>query len=867
MLGEFREFVKFIHEVTGDYPVKLVEFFRDIFIYVCDDKIPPIFEYPCSAVTKPTPLTTSLEKYFTSQTNDFYELTYNEGWDQLEEHLGPDLLRFCLTECVFARKTNAGAFMVSNLSNLRNKIPVNSSEKLNKCFYHTAKCQEENTDVVVVSQDDKIRDWEKLQKNLIHLFCLEEIDISTDASLFKTSNSRKFPDSHILVKKNSTTTIFSQVINTRVGCNKIVEYEDCIEPLELVLKKLKKAHSKYDYEKALNRLTTSNAVVTSGEKTIKHHNSGNQLPLPVLKKYFTNIFNHVIPRELFGSNKNKNTVIKVICHLLETPQYQSINLKSYILKMRVCEIRWLDSVKNSDAQWTILGKLLKWFFKNYILEIFRTQLYVMVTNSKKKIYFKQMDWQKLTAEFIKKMCQDKVIARVNGVTTKVSCDGRWILFPKKDGVRPIMSRVRGSEIGEYTKLALCFLQQLLMTKYGESGNQIFIEKWRNLVHKFRNEKNKTMYLVCCDIQNAYGSIDQNKLLAIVESLANSAGPQLNLKWYKICKNIKAVKSDCSRSKKCFRYPDLELPIRSKSIFSCRSDRVVKVRTKMLLREIKKNVLMQNILILNQRYLLQKGIAQGAILSTALCDLYYAHMVEANMAEFKDKGLLCRYVDDFLFATEDKDSAERFLQHVNKGCPDYNCSFNAAKTRTNLPGHEHTMNDITYLGYNIHPKTLEVTSDFSKSPRYTTMLSKPRYQILQTFRKRLSNLASLKIDGMVLDPKINSEDTIIHNVNCMFKRQAGRCLWLLSALFDDIPSQRSEIFKIIRLNNLHIFRRMQRYFLTHEYNFESLVPRLLVIPWKSYRQVFGKMPNIHVHFRSLFLKTIKMNEHAGAKLNQ
>ncbi|XP_046628901.1 telomerase reverse transcriptase-like isoform X1 [Neodiprion virginianus] len=863
MLSEFREFVDFIQEITSDYPSKLVEFFRDIFIYVPDDKIPPKFEYMCPAATKPTALTVSLQKYFANQTKDFCELTYNEGWDQLEEHLGPDLLRFCLTECIFAKKTNSGAFMVSNLSNLCKKIPVNPPEKLSKRFYHTAKCQEESTDDLLVSRDDKINEWEKLQKNLIHLFCTDDIDISTDANLFKTSSSRKFPDGHVLVKKNSMTTMSSQVINTRVGNKKIVQYEDCMEPLELLLKKLKKAHSKYNYEKALNRLISSNTVASSGEKTIEHHNSRNQLPLPVLKKYFNNIFNHVIPRELFGSNKNRNTVIKIICHLLETPQYQSINLRSYILKMRVSEIRWLDGVKNSDAQWTILGKLLKWFFKNYVLEIFRTQLYVMVTNSKEKIYFKQIDWQKLTTEFIKKMSRDKVIARVNGITTKVSCNGRWILFPKKNGVRPIMSRVGGSEVSENTKLALCFLQQLHITKYGESGKQIFIEKWRNLVDKFRNERNTTMYLVCCDIQNAYGAIDQNKLLAIVESLAHSAGPQLSLKWYKISKNINAVKSNCSRSKKCFKYPELELPVHSKSIFACGSDKVVKVRTKVLLREIKKNVLMQNILISNQRYLLQKGIAQGAILSTALCDLYYAHMVETNLSEFKDKGLLCRYVDDFLFATEDKALAERFLQYVHKGCPDYNCSFNAAKTRTNLPGYEHTMNDITYLGYNIHPKTLEVTSDFSKSPRYTTVLSKPRYQILQTFHKRLSNLASLKIDGMVLDLKINSEDTIIHNVNCMFKRQAERCLWLLSALFDDISSQLSEIFKIIRSTNLQIFRRIHRYFLTHGYNFESLVPRLLVLPWKSYRQVFGKKPSIHVHFRSLFLKSIKMNEHDRA----
>lgn len=62
--------------------------------------------------------------------------------------------------------------------------------------------------------------------------------------------------------------------------------------------------------------------------------------------------------------------------------------------------------------------------------------------------------------------------------------------------------------------------------------------------------------------------------------------------------------------------------------------------------------------MGQRYVLQKGIPQGAMLSSVLCDIYYAHMEETSLSEFRDQGFLYRYVDDYLFVTEDKALAER-----------------------------------------------------------------------------------------------------------------------------------------------------------------------------------------------------------------
>lgn len=108
---------------------------------------------------------------------------------------------------------------------------------------------------------------------------------------------------------------------------------------------------------------------------------------------------------------------------------------------KVTDVPWLKEVKNTDTQWCLIAKLVKWLYNQFILELFRTQLYITVTDGNKKVYFKQKDWKKLTTQFLRDMKSQEVIARSDGLVTKPRYEGKWILFPKKTGVRPIMSPI------------------------------------------------------------------------------------------------------------------------------------------------------------------------------------------------------------------------------------------------------------------------------------------------------------------------------------------------------------------------------------------------------------------------------------------
>lgn len=58
---------------------------------------------------------------------------------------------------------------------------------------------------------------------------------------------------------------------------------------------------------------------------------------------------------------------------------------------------------------------------------------------------------------------------------------------------------------------------------------------------------------------------------------------------------------------------------------------------------------------------QLGLLQGHPLSPGLCDVYCGHLVRNYLPEFlsnNNKSILCRGMDDFIFATPDKILAEK-----------------------------------------------------------------------------------------------------------------------------------------------------------------------------------------------------------------
>jgi telomerase reverse transcriptase len=128
----------------------------------------------------------------------------------------------------------------------------------------------------------------------------------------------------------------------------------------------------------------------------------------------------------------------------------------------------------------------------------------------------------------------------------------------------------------------------------------------------------------------------------------------------------------------------------------------------------------NIVKMGKKYYRQKkGIPQGSVLSTFLCNYFYADL-EAQHLDFLDGPdcLLLRLVDDFLLITLDKEKATRFVETMHQGLPEYGVEVGHDKTLVNFDMHVGGESvkklargsKFPYCGTFIDCKTLEMTKD-------------------------------------------------------------------------------------------------------------------------------------------------------------
>ena len=128
----------------------------------------------------------------------------------------------------------------------------------------------------------------------------------------------------------------------------------------------------------------------------------------------------------------------------------------------------------------------------------------------------------------------------------------------------------------------------------------------------------------------------------------------------------------------------------------------------------------NIVKISKKFYRQKkGIPQGSVLSSILCNYFYADL-EAHHLGFlnSNESLLLRLIDDFLLITTNRNHARRFVQVMHDGLPDYGVTVNPVKTLVNF---EVCINNLKiarligsrqfpYCGNFIDTKTLNVTKD-------------------------------------------------------------------------------------------------------------------------------------------------------------
>ncbi len=129
---------------------------------------------------------------------------------------------------------------------------------------------------------------------------------------------------------------------------------------------------------------------------------------------------------------------------------------------------------------------------------------------------------------------------------------------------------------------------------------------------------------------------------------------------------------------------------------------------------------RNVVKIGKKFFRQKaGIPQGSVLSSLLCNYFYAQLEKECLGFLEgSQSILLRLIDDFLLITTNKTHAKRFLQVMHDGLEKYGLEVNPAKSLVNfniiVNGSQvpclHGKTEFPYCGNSINTKTLEITKD-------------------------------------------------------------------------------------------------------------------------------------------------------------
>ncbi|XP_043275145.1 telomerase reverse transcriptase-like [Venturia canescens] len=789
-------------------------------------------------------------------------------WSMIESRYGDPVVRYLKDEDVQLNKLAPNVYMVSNVNILKQCakiVPISYDEcsssgepsKKKQKINHSpvsqieSNCYDfpENLKRIVNIDFEKSppkKDMSEVQvKNLS-----VEVNLLICLDLLYTQKDR-MPELSFLSSKNLRPSwdhekVFHCMMETHVGRQKETKYSACFKELKPILENFHKRHKKFNHVSCLETVMTE----TNSSENNDHNVSINQL-----QKYFYLVTACVIPKQLFGNNRNLKKLRQGLKKYFLSSWKENLSLKSYVTGMNISCIRWLKSIPDVETQWLIIAKIARWLFEVYFLGILKTVFRVQKDlYSEKKVFLSSARWKKRTCQYVKTLKRKKAIEEKGPVVESLQneliiCN----IHPKKYGVRCVYSLPKG--IRDEVMMLKAFLQQLYSQENELSSVQRLYPEWLNLVEKKQQDPDHPYFLVSSDITDAYGSVIQTKLYEIVhEMIMKIPDDRIALEWLAVLKpNVSDMKNEVEYIQWCSYCSSLpQIPAHS-LVSRVEDDEHTR---KFIFKEdmcllLKKYILQQNFSYRGTNYSLKKGLPQGFPLSSVLSDIYYGHMMREDFAITRNSGLLARYVDDFLYVTDKKDAAKEFMEKIRQGVPEYHCRFSISKTRTNLISCRwESTEDVSYLGHRIDCATLQVSPVFTDVDfRHNKSMQCVKYKNeQQAFVMRLRNFAALKLSPIVLDAKINSFEVICSTVESAAYTMASRSAVLISRVYPKCERYAYEIWVEIRKAVKLVMRNLFSFlFKSGNRLGVDKIRRIEKLIWKSYRKVFAKNANLHKCF--------------------
>lgn len=307
---------------------------------------------------------------------------------------------------------------------------------------------------------------------------------------------------------------------------------------------------------------------------------------------------------------------------------------------------------------------------------------------------------------------------------------------------------------------------------------------------------KKLYFIKLDIRCAFDSIDQLKLLSIIETLLHKHTPS-DSEGYRIHRFTKVMPSSTSTKREFVRLarPDTDhidfftlaasLAVALQDVIFIDSVSYRYESTSLLLKLLRQHVTENLVKIGKEFYRQRVGIPQGSSLSTLLCSFFYADMEARDpflrsLSVAGGRSLLMRYTDDFLLVTTSKRQAKRFYNVMRKGHPEYGCFISPEKTLVNfdlvdplssspLIPRTYTPN-FPWCGLTLDTKTLGVSTDLTRYAhtdiRDTLTVEYTRRPGIALVEKLVQSVKS-RCHVLFTDTALNGDSRVYANIHAGF----------------------------------------------------------------------------------------------------
>ncbi|KAK6362887.1 hypothetical protein TWF730_000340 [Orbilia blumenaviensis] len=551
------------------------------------------------------------------------------------------------------------------------------------------------------------------------------------------------------------------------------------------------------------------------------------------------VISNIIPLEFWGTGKSVLRTREVFFGHLEKfvklRRYETLSLHDVMQGFKLTDFTWLhQKTPNQNGKirldaadmkhcTSLLAEFLYYLFDSLVIPLIRAHFYVTesATEKNRTCYFRHDIWRKLTIPHLNKlistMFTDITSQRARAIMQRRAAKFSTVrLLPKATGVRVLSNlkrrpmevesktgrRVLGKSINQILKpnhVALTFEKNRQPQAVGAalfSMGEILkkITEFKDRLTSQGVFGKQKLYFVKVDVTSAFDTIPQQRLLEVIEQLYME-------NMYKIRRQgrIALGSGRAGEAKPKILFPQIGEPADNEELYAQRNknhvenfgmekkslifvDRVACVyhERDALIRELREHVVNNFVQIGKRFYRQSLGIPQGSVMSTLLCNLFYADLEARELPFTQAKtGLLMRLVDDFLFITTNRDHAKRFSDAMHRGIPEYGVVVNLSKSLVNFEidfdGRkiERVLGDSSgfpYCGTLINEKSLEIKRDWARRDGLiiSNILtvdygSKPGLKMVD----KVSGGWKLLSSAIYLNTTINSRPTVVTNLYWSF----------------------------------------------------------------------------------------------------